>query len=115
MLIAAPGNAEKMPFNSRQDEINVAGNINGKKIELVIKDNKTDNGEVATVASNLTNNDKVAAIIGPMSSGGTLRHANVTKSQVPLITPTGTNDSLTVKNDKVQPYIFGRFPGCLPR
>lgn len=71
-----------------------------------MKDNKTDNGEVTTVASNLTNNDKVAAIIGPMSSGGTLAATNVTKAQVPLITPTGTNDSLTVKNDKVQPYIF---------
>ena len=42
-----------------------------------------------------------------MSSGSTLAATpNVTKAQVPLITPTGTNDSLTYKNDKVQPYIF---------
>lgn len=104
---AAPGNAEKNAIQLAADEINADGGINGKKIQLVVKDNKTDNGEVATVASNLTNNDKVAAIIGPMSSGGTLAATpNVTKAQVPLITPTGTNDSLTVKNDKVQPYIF---------
>ncbi|MCJ1977264.1 ABC transporter substrate-binding protein [Pseudolactococcus paracarnosus] len=104
---AAPGNAEKNAIQLATDEINAKGGIGGKQIELVVKDNKTDNGEVATVVSNLTNNDKVAAIIGPMSSGGTLAATpNVTKAQVPLITPTGTNDSLTYKNDKVQPYIF---------
>ncbi|GFH40451.1 ABC transporter substrate-binding protein [Pseudolactococcus insecticola] len=104
---AAPGNAEKDAIKLAADEINAAGGINGKKIQLIVKDNKTDNSEVATVASNLTNNDKVAAIIGPMSSGGTLAATpNVTKAEVPLITPTGTNDSLTVKNGKVQKYIF---------
>lgn len=69
---AAPGNAEKNAIQLAADEINANGGINGKKVQLVVKDNKTDNGEVTTVASNLTNNDKVAAIIGPMSSGGTL-------------------------------------------
>lgn len=104
---AAPGNAEKNAIQLATDEINAKGGIDGKQIQLVVKDNKTDNGEVATVTSNLTNNDKVAAIIGPMSSGGTLAATpNATKAQVPLITPTGTNDTLTVKNKKVQPYIF---------
>lgn len=104
---AAPGSAEKNAIQLATDEINAKGGINGKKIQLVVKDNKSDNGEAATVASNLTNNDKVVAMIGPMSSGGTLAATpNVTKAQVPLITPTGTNDSLTVKNKKVQPYIF---------
>ncbi|GFH43527.1 branched-chain amino acid ABC transporter substrate-binding protein [Lactococcus hodotermopsidis] len=104
---AAPGNAEKNAIQLAADEINADGGINGKQIELVIKDNKTDNSEITTVASNLTNNDKVVAIIGPMSSGGTLAATpNVTKAKVPLITPTGTNDELTVKNGKIQPYIF---------
>ena len=104
---AAPGNAEKNAIKLAADEINAKGGIGGKKIELVVKDNKTDNGEVATVASNLANNDKVVAMIGPMSSGGTLAATpNVTKSKVPLITPTGTNDSLTYKDGKVQSYIF---------
>lgn len=104
---AAPGNTEKNAIKLASDEINAKGGINGKKIELVVKDNKSDNGEAATGASNLANNDKVVAMIGPMSSGGTLAATpNVTKPKVPLVTPTGTNDSLTYKSGKVQPYIF---------
>src|SRR5215475_10123824 len=40
-------------------EINDAGGINGKQIELVVYDTKTDPTVIASVASQLLNSDKV--------------------------------------------------------
>ncbi|MFC6171656.1 ABC transporter substrate-binding protein [Loigolactobacillus jiayinensis] len=78
------------------------------KLELVQKDNKSDNSQVASVASNLTTQSKVVATVGPITSGADLAALpNQTKAKVPFITPGGTQDALTVqKNGKVQPYIF---------
>ena len=73
------------------------------KLELVGKDNKSDNSQVASVASNLTTQSKVVATVGPITSGADLAALpNQTKAKVPFITPGGTQDSLTVqKNGKV--------------
>ncbi len=105
--VAAYGNAGKKGADLAVDEINKAGGINGKQIKVISKDNKSDNVEAATVASNLINNDKVNAIIGSMTSGAVKSMTpNVTKGAVPLVTPGGTDDSLTVTKGKVNDFIF---------
>lgn len=105
--VAAYGNQEKDGAQLAVDEINEKGGINGKKIELVIKDNKSDTAEAAAVAANLTTKENVVAIIGPATSGASKAQIpNVTKAKVPVITPSGTDDSITVLNDKVQEYIY---------
>ena len=45
-------------------EINDAGGINGKQIELVVYDTKTDPTVIASTASQLVNQDKVPVAIG---------------------------------------------------
>ena len=105
--VAAYGNAGKNGANLAVDEINKAGGINGKQITVISKDNKSDNAEAATVVSNLINNDKVNAVIGSMTSGAVKSMTpNVTKGAEPLVTPAGTDDTLTVTNGKVNDYIF---------
>lgn len=105
--VAAYGNAGKNGANLAVDEINKAGGINGKKITVISKDNKSDNAEAATVVSNLINNDKVNAVIGSMTSGAVKSMTpNITKGAVPLVTPAGTDDTLTVTNGKVNDFIF---------
>lgn len=105
--VAAYGTAEKDGVQLAVDEINADGGILGKKIEIVSKDNKSDNNESATVTANLTTNDKVVAIIGPATSGATKAALpNVTKAQVPLVTPSGTDDAITVQGETVQEYVF---------
>ncbi|MGX7024795.1 ABC transporter substrate-binding protein [Vagococcus hydrophili] len=105
--VAAYGNQEKEGAELAVAEINEKGGINGKKIELVIKDNKSDTAEAAAVAANLTTKENVVAIIGPATSGASKAQIpNVTKAKVPVITPSGTDDSITVLNDKVQEYIY---------
>ncbi|MBO0487120.1 ABC transporter substrate-binding protein [Vagococcus fluvialis] len=105
--VAAYGNQEKEGAELAVEEINAKGGINGKKIELVIKDNKSDTAEAAAVAANLTTKENVVAIIGPATSGASKAQIpNVTKAKVPVITPSGTDDAITVVNDAVQEFIF---------
>lgn len=109
---AAYGSAMQRGVKLAVNEINKDGGIkvNGKKmkLKLVTKDNKSDNAQAASIASNLTTQTKSSAVIGPITSGaGLAALPNMTKAKVPLITPGGTQDSLTIqKNGKVQPYMF---------
>lgn len=104
--VSAYGIQEKEGIELAVKKINDDGGILGKKIKLVIKDNKSETGEAVSVAASLTN-DGVVAIIGPATSGATKATIpNLTKAQVPAITPSGTDDAITVVNDKVQEFIF---------
>lgn len=105
--VAAYGNAEKRGADLAVAEINKAGGVDGKKIEVVSKDNKSDNGEAATVSTNLATQSKVNAILGPATSGAVSSASpNATSAGVPLVTPSGTQDSLTYNNGKVQEYVY---------
>lgn len=105
--VAAYGNQEKDGIELAVEEINQKGGINGKKVELVIKDNKSDTAESAAVAANLTTKEEVVAIIGPATSGASKAEIpNITKSKVPAITPSGTDDTITVLNDRIQEFMF---------
>lgn len=105
--VSAYGLSEKRGIELAIEEINANGGINGKQVELISKDNKSENAEAATVASNLTVNDKVNAVVGPATSGASKAIIpNITKAKVPFLTPSGTDDSITVQNNKVQQYVF---------
>ncbi len=105
--VAGYGSQEKDGIELAVEQINNDGGILGKKVELVVKDNKSDNNEAATAAANLATNDDVVAIIGPATSGASKAVIpNITKAQVPFITPSGTDDSVTMSNGKVQEYVF---------
>ena len=105
--VAAYGEAENEGVKLAVEEINKDGGIDGKKIEYVSKDNKSDNNEAASVAANLTTKDEVVAIVGPATSGSTKATLpNLTKAKTPAVTPSGTDDAITVQKGKVQDYIF---------
>src|SRR3712207_799303 len=46
------------------DEINAAGGINGRKIEVLVEDDQGQPQQASTVVTKLINQDKVVAIIG---------------------------------------------------
>lgn len=105
--VAAYGEAENEGAKLAVEEINKDGGIDGKKIEYISKDNKSDNNEAASVAANLTTKDEVVAIIGPATSGATKATLpNLSKAKVPAVTPSGTDDAITKQGDKVQAYAF---------
>lgn len=106
--VAAYGVPQKNAAELAVEEINAAGGIDGKQIELISKDNKSENSESASVTTNLATESKVNAIVGPATSGSTAAAApNATSAGVPLVTPSGTQDNLTVNEDgSVQKYVF---------
>ncbi len=88
------------------EEINKEG-INGKKLELVKVDNKSEAAEATNGAIKLISQDKVVAIIGSATSTNTLAQVQVAQdNKVPLITPTGTNPTITNKDGKVNEFVF---------
>ena len=67
---AAPiGTPTKLVAEMAVDQINKAGGINGRPLELIIGDTESDPAKAATIAKKFIHSDKVAAIIGPTSTG----------------------------------------------
>ncbi|MEG0314826.1 MAG: ABC transporter substrate-binding protein [Erysipelotrichaceae bacterium] len=81
------------------EEINAAGGINGKQVELLKIDNKSDTKEVKSVAQRLADQGAVM-ILGPSTSGNTMAaysQAKITK--IPTISASATQDSATLEAD----------------
>jgi branched-chain amino acid transport system substrate-binding protein len=62
--VAASGSYVRMGAEIARDWINARGGVNGRKVDLVIEDNKSDPKEAASAAEKLIVRDKVPAIIG---------------------------------------------------
>ena len=74
--------------------------VNGKKIELVVADNKSDKAEAASVAARLIEKDKVKTIIGTYGSSLAMAAGNIVKdNKVPAIGTSCTNPQVTANND----------------
>ena len=72
----------------------------GKKIELVIADNKSEKVEAANAASKLIEKDKVVAIIGSYGSSLSMAAGDIVKTQkVPAVGCSPTNPLVTLDND----------------
>ncbi len=85
------------------EELNAAGGVLGKKLELVYEDNRSTPGESLTIAKKLINSDKVIAILGEVASGRSLEVAPFAQSsRIPQISPSSTNPDVT----KIGDYIF---------
>ncbi len=102
------GQAAELALQDRVDEINAAGGINGKTIELVIYDTRSEVTDAVTAANRLIEQDKVSAIIGPEWSGAGIALATIADAaQVPIITTTASNINVTVDEDgNLHPYMF---------
>lgn len=86
------------------DEINAKGGVLGKKIELVVEDNKSNPTEAASVAEKLIVRDKVPAIMGAWGSSFTLAvMPKLMEYKVPMLVETSSSGKITTSGN---PYIF---------
>lgn len=84
-------------------EINAAGGVLGRPLELVIEDDQGRPEQAATVVTKLVNQDKVVAILGEVASSNSLAAAPIAQQAgVPMITPSSTNPKVTQVGD----YVF---------
>lgn len=85
------------------EEINAAGGVLGRQLELITEDNQTKPGESATVAKKLISRDRVVALLGEVASGRSLEAAPIAQAaRIPMIAPAATNPKVTETGD----YIF---------
>lgn len=85
------------------EEINAAGGVLGKKVELITEDNQSKAGESQTVVNKLVARDGVVAVLGEVASSRSLEAAPVCQNaKIPMISPSSTNPDVTRRGD----YIF---------
>jgi branched-chain amino acid transport system substrate-binding protein len=85
------------------DEMNRAGGVLGKRVEMLVEDDRGEASEAASVVSKLITRDHVVALIGEQASSRTLAAAPIAQSyRVPMVAPSSTNAEVTKKGD----YIF---------
>ena len=71
------GAPEAKTLEMMVEDINKKGGIKGKKIELIIKDSGANPEKALSFAKQLIEEDKVLAIIGPSTSGETMKIKSV--------------------------------------
>jgi len=77
------------------------------QIVPVISDDKNDPTEGANGALKLTTQDKVMAIVGPLTSKVAIPVSEIAdKHMVPMVSGTATNPKVTVYDGKRKPYVF---------
>jgi branched-chain amino acid transport system substrate-binding protein len=87
---SAPGNAAKQGYLVWQDMINSAGGLLGRPVELVIKDDASDQNTIVADYNALISQDKVDLLLGTFSSLLVLPSSAVAeKNGMVYVTPTG--------------------------
>lgn len=105
---AAYGTTELNMAKLVVEDVNKAGGVLGKQIELVVYDTKTRNEDAVNAVRRMIEKDGVCAIVGANASGINISTAPiVNKGKTPQISTVGTNPLVTVdENANVRPYSF---------
>jgi branched-chain amino acid transport system substrate-binding protein len=80
-------------------QVNDKGGIGGRKIELLVRDDKLNAGEAATRALELIEKDKVHAIVGALSSAIQLATNEVTRARGVLYISISQSDTINEVKD----------------
>jgi branched-chain amino acid transport system substrate-binding protein len=101
------------------EEVNAAGGIGGRKVELKNYDTQGKSQEAGTVVTRLITEDKVVAVLGEVASSLSLAGGRVAQQfGVPMISPSSTNPQVTQIGDMVfrvcfidpyQGYVVAKF------
>lgn len=98
------GESTKNAFNIALEEYAKTGKY---KIEPIVADDRNDPTEGANAALKLITQDKVVAIIGPLTSKVAIPVSEIANSnKIPMISGTATNPKVTISDGKRKPYAF---------
>ena len=89
-------------------EINAAGGIGGRKLEVVTRDTQSDPTKAVNAASELTRSEKVTVLYGPGNSGEALAcTAVIARSRTPQLNPCFVDELMDVEK---YPHAFRAAP-----
>jgi len=101
---AASGNYVAQGAKIAEEELNKAGGVLGKKLQLIIEDNKSNPTEAVATAEKLINSDKVPVLMGAWSSTLTLAvMPKLEEYKVPMLVETSSSGKITTSGN---PYVF---------
>jgi branched-chain amino acid transport system substrate-binding protein len=101
------GHSTKNGVEMAADEINKAGGINGRQIQILSEDDEGRPEKAATVVTKLIDQDRVIALLGEVASGNTLAAApKAQAARVPMISPSSTNPAVTQVGDYISRVCF---------
>ncbi|MCL2332684.1 MAG: ABC transporter substrate-binding protein [Actinomycetia bacterium] len=107
--VATYGNDSLNGFKMAIDEVNKAGGVLGKQIEVISKDNKSDPAQ-ATAAAQALASQGVSVMVGPATSGNFRATLPVAESsKIPAISSSATaDDDITVDKatGKTRQFVF---------
>jgi branched-chain amino acid transport system substrate-binding protein len=82
------------------DEVNQAGGIKGRKVEVVTLDTRGDSAEASNAVSRLIDVSKVVAVVGEVASSLSLAGGRVAqRRKTPMVSPSSTNPKVTEVGD----------------
>lgn len=85
------------------EEANAAGGVKGLRVDVVVRDTRSDAVETASAVEQLAREERVHALVGEVVSSRSLAAARVAqREQVPMLTPSATSPELTAVGD----YVF---------
>jgi branched-chain amino acid transport system substrate-binding protein len=107
--IAIFGEANKNGAQMAVDELNGAGGVLGRQVELIVRDDMARPEEGAKIARDLIIGEGVKALLGPVSSAVALAITEVSaERKVPFVIHTSNTEALTV--DQFQKYLVSVVP-----
>ena len=96
------GQSTKYGIALAADEINAAGGVKGRKLDIIVEDDQGKPEEAASVVQKLINQDKVVAVLGEVASSRSLAAAPICQQAgIPMITPSSTNPQVTLIGDMI--------------
>jgi branched-chain amino acid transport system substrate-binding protein len=80
------GEPERNTVKMLEEDLNKAGGLLGRKLEIIVYDDESDATKAVTAVDRLLKRDRVVAIVGPSTSGSTLAVVSkVEEAKVPLV------------------------------
>jgi len=80
------GEPERNTAKMLEEDLNKAGGLLGRKVEVVVYDDETDATKAVTAVDRLIKRDRVAAVVGPSTTGSTLAIIpKVEEARIPLV------------------------------
>lgn len=106
--VAAYGQTQSNAIKMAVEEINEAGGISGKQVEIVEFDTKSDDTEAAVLATRLASQENVSVIIGPATTSQMQAAIPIVNEfEVPLVSPSVTNTDIVFDDDgNVHPFAY---------
>ena len=97
------GEPERNTAKMLEEDLNKAGGLLGRKVEIVIYDDESDTTKAVTAVDRLLKRDRVVAVVGPSTSGSTLAIVpKMEEAKIPLISAAAAKKIV----DPVKPWTF---------